>query len=981
MEKNEKEMDGMSGCSFFDCDHRSRYRSCVAGSRRGNAWKIRGGDISEIQELTAENETGSTEKKETETAVAGTTEQIKDVLPQKKTKQTAKKKTLKDNGQTYLDVSQGNIRITKDGATGGGLAEDETNLNPKGYWITGTTDSNNIVVEPGVKTELTLDSVSVTSNMTTKNCLNVSHADVVITLIGENLLYSKAGTVGDDFNVQDGNAITKNGMDGFLTIQCQNAEKEGHVCTKETCGSLTAQGDPSLYHAGGIGNAFGDTKKTGEAGFCNFTIKGGIIDVLAGKHSPGIGSSCWAEAYGGCTKDIRITGGIVTAKGNASCSGIGSGYGSRVDGIYISGGYVEAQGGSNAPGIGASKGQASMESKNIQISGGDTVVIAMGDQATDMPGIGSAGGNENVSNVNAVPDFGYQGYIQDGTSLTDYSFMDGTPFKEKTAIQVGKFYTKVYFGPFRDENEIENNTKEQIGANHVISKSGGEKFTEQQLKGLTKVTGKQENGTDFPEEDLTFEDKKQIEAINQAKTEGKVGEFPLTFTTPNGTKTTVKVYLKADGTDAAKIEPDRLIPTIGADNFTRETGGNEFTEQDVRNFAEVKGKDSNGTTYDIGDFQVDTEELEIINKAKTEGKAGKFPLTFTSKDGEKAVITVTLYGEYDKITTNTDSGEVIKANHIISKTGGDGFTKEQLKEISMVKAIAGDDTSIERDLISFPDQTEIETINRAKKAGQIGEYPLTFATPDGTTATVTVYLRDDGTDGVQWEIGNESLGANDAVHPTGGKGFSIEELTEICQAKGKDKNGDNTAPEIDSQQLKKLNQAKEAGRTGVFEVTFSLSDGTKTSVKVTLTGEHKVSFDSNGGDYQPKDQTVIGGRTAVEPEEPKKEGYMFEGWYYTDEAGNESLWDFDTPVNESMTLRAKWSKVSTTAPEKDTSKPKETEKKGKKEDSWNYKEIQTEKKRAVAKTGEENHLPWMLACMAGAAGIGICVFFWKRKID
>ena len=78
-----------------------------------------------------------------------------------------------------------------------------------------------------------------------------------------------------------------------------------------------------------------------------------------------------------------------------------------------------------------------------------------------MPGIGSAGGNGKVFNVTAAPDFGYQEYIQDGTSLTDYSFVDSTPFKESTAIQVGKFYTKLYFGPFRDTNEIEKWMQEQ----------------------------------------------------------------------------------------------------------------------------------------------------------------------------------------------------------------------------------------------------------------------------------------------------------------------------------------------------------------------------------------------------------------------------------------------------------------------------------------------------------------------------------------
>ncbi|MCQ4987287.1 hypothetical protein NE611_17375, partial [Anaerostipes caccae] len=64
-------------------------------------------------------------------------------------------------------------------------------------------------------------------------------------------------------------------------------------------------------------------------------------------------------------------------------------------------------------------------------------------------------------------------------------------------------------------------------------------------------------------DDLRFEFPEQIEAINKAKAEKKLGEYPLVFTTPNGTKTTVKVCLKAEGTDAAKVDPEHLEVTIG----------------------------------------------------------------------------------------------------------------------------------------------------------------------------------------------------------------------------------------------------------------------------------------------------------------------------------------------------------------------------------------------------------------------------------
>ena len=611
-----------------------------------------GGGISEIQTLAPETEQETTEEKGTEAAstempkVRGTetTERQETGLTQRKAKKPVKKKMLSENGQTLLDVSQGDIRITENGATGGGLSQDETCLNPKGYWITGTTTSNNIEVLEGVETDITLDNVSITIgkvNTTTSkwDCINVSHADVTINLIGENRLICNSGSSADGFSGSTGAALAKDGM-------------------------------------------------------------------------------------------------------------------------------------------------------------------------------------------------------------------NGTPFQENTAIEVGKFYTKVYFGLFRDTNQIEKDTKEQIGANHVISKTGGEAFTKEQLKGLTKVTGKQENGTDFSMDDLRFEFPEQIEAINKAKAEKKLGEYPLVFTTPNGTKTTVKVCLKAEGTDAAKVDPEHLEVTIGANSFSKETGGLALTADDVRTLSSVQGKDAEGTTYKDEHLIPNEKELKTINDAKTAGKAGKFELTFTSPDKKSVKIIVSLHGEYDEIVQDADSGEMIKAKHIISKTSGAPFTKEQLKELSRVKAVTGDDSVIETDLITFPKQEQIEKLNEAKASKKTGEFELTFAAPDGTEATVTVYLTEEGLDGAAQGSGKPSCGADSVSHPTGGNSFGEEELTELCRARGKDENGDNAVLKIDEEQLLKLNRAKAAGKTGSFDVTFSMEAGPRVKVAVALTGEHTVTFDTDGGQLQ-----------------------------------------------------------------------------------------------------------------------------------
>ena len=61
-----------------------------------------------------------------------------------------------------------------------------------------------------------------------------------------------------------------------------------------------------------------------------------------------------------------------------------------------------------------------------------------------------------------------------------------------------------------------------------------------------------------------------------------------------------------------------------------------------------------------------------------------------------------------------------------------------------------------------------------------------------------------------------------------------------------------------------------------------------------------VTFDSDGGTAVAA-QNVADGKTAAKPDDPTKEGWIFEGWLLADEA-----FDFSTPIHENITLKAKW---------------------------------------------------------------------------
>ena len=67
-----------------------------------------------------------------------------------------------------------------------------------------------------------------------------------------------------------------------------------------------------------------------------------------------------------------------------------------------------------------------------------------------------------------------------------------------------------------------------------------------------------------------------------------------------------------------------------------------------------------------------------------------------------------------------------------------------------------------------------------------------------------------------------------------------------------------------------------------------------------------VSFDLNDGTGKTFAQTVAYGKTASEPETPKRSGYQFAGWY----TSGRTQFDFSTPIMQNITLKASWRAVS-----------------------------------------------------------------------
>ena len=88
-------------------------------------------------------------------------------------------------------------------------------------------------------------------------------------------------------------------------------------------------------------------------------------------------------------------------------------------------------------------------------------------------------------------------------------------------------------------------------------------------------------------------------------------------------------------------------------------------------------------------------------------------------------------------------------------------------------------------------------------------------------------------------------------------------------------------------------------------------DEVSSSADITFEGRVAVIFRSKGGSSL-KPRIIDKGSKTAKPDDPKRDGYNFSGWY-TDEACT-SAYDFNLPVNSTIVLYAGWSKGAAPAP-------------------------------------------------------------------
>lgn len=182
---------------------------------------------------------------------------------------------------TELNISKGNIQITSAGARGGGLADAETELNPDGYRITGSSTTNTIVVKSGAAATIELSDVSIQITDLDSAMTVEAGAEAFVVLTGSNTLTS---TDGAGLGLQSGAKVHIDG-NGSLEAKCTGTEG----------------------YSAGIG-AYQDADLSAAT---LIEINGGVIHAVGGGYGgAGIGGN---STYRG--GKIQINGGTITAEG------------------------------------------------------------------------------------------------------------------------------------------------------------------------------------------------------------------------------------------------------------------------------------------------------------------------------------------------------------------------------------------------------------------------------------------------------------------------------------------------------------------------------------------------------------------------------------------------------------------------------------------------------------------------------------------
>ncbi|MDR1089319.1 MAG: InlB B-repeat-containing protein [Coriobacteriales bacterium] len=365
---------------------------------------------------------------------------------------------------------------------------------------------------------------------------------------------------------------------------------------------------------------------------------------------------------------------------------------------------------------------------------------------------------------------------------------------------------------------------------HYSDGTPAEELSPDIAKELSRVVARDIEGFFQDEADITVGVGDELKIINDAIKAGEIGNFPLTFTEPEGGKSvTVNVRIF----DVIPPTPGADETYIAADDFEYGIDQPDISKTLAKYLSRVVARDTEGFFQDVSTIVVDAVELAFINAQKNAGIPGSFPLTFTEVLGGKSVtIQVRLY-EHGAPAVPDPGRPTISASDFSYGCSQADLNVVRSRILSHVSARDKDGLRIPFTKITV-DQGQLEAIVAAQHARMRGFYPLTFSTPEGVSTTITVTLRDyskpDAPDG------RNHIAADDFSVGLDELNITPEQAIDLAATDLRDKDGfplDLALVIVDEDQLDAINAATVAGET--FPSTYAGPGDVAVTVEVTIT--------------------------------------------------------------------------------------------------------------------------------------------------
>lgn len=288
-----------------------------------------------------------------------------------------------------------------------------------------------------------------------------------------------------------------------------------------------------------------------------------------------------------------------------------------------------------------------------------------------------------------------------------------------------------------------------------------------------------------------------ITSIDKTDLTGKMGIYPVTFSTAKGTSITVNVTVK----NSVVVNPN-TSETISANHFSlAKEKVASLTDQEAISLANAQAFDSSTGA---------AVAITTVDKTQVMSQTGKYTITFKTSKGTSVSVQVSVS---DNVIVDSENNEQISGNNFtIGKDSVNALSDAQI--IAYANAKASD--------VSTGAEVAITSVDKSQLQAVKGSYAVKLSTAKGTSINVTVTVTDGGT--ISTENG-EMITANNFF-------MSVDEVSEVTNA-GLIQLANAKATSLSDGsdvQITSVDYSSLKAEVGSYSITFVTAKGTSVTV-------------------------------------------------------------------------------------------------------------------------------------------------------